>query len=68
MEQLEDGQALVGCLVFFQGSNCSDQGMVPLLVLGQWVDPRIVQQVLGDTDSEVPAGMMQRVATLQPYG
>ena len=61
VEQLEDGQALIDRL---NSTERQEQGMMPLLVLGQWVDPGFVQQVLGDIGMEVPAGIVQRVVPL----
>ena len=61
VEHLEDGQALVNSRII---TEHQEQGMMPLLDLGQRVDPGIVQQVLGDIGMEVPAGMVQRFAPL----
>ena len=63
-EQLEDGQALVGSLALSQRSHGPDQGIGPSLVLGQRVDPGVVQQVLGDRGMEALAGQVQRVVPL----
>ena len=51
MEQLEDGQALVRGLALATRSHDPQQGMVSALVLGQRVDPGILQQVPGDIGS-----------------
>ena len=65
MEQLEDGHALVGGLAVVIRPKGQHKGMRPVLVLGQRVDPAIVQQVLGDRGMETPAGAMQRVESLR---
>ena len=62
VEQLEDGQALVGSLVRTREAKGHAQGIEH--GLGQRVDPRIVQEVLGDRGMVVQAGTLQRAAAL----
>ena len=64
VEQLEDGQALVGGLAVVIRPKGQQKGMEPVLDLGQRVDPRIVQEVLGDMGMVVQAGVMQWVVAL----